>query len=342
MIAMKKRSGCSTIFLIFFTLFWTALVGVFNTVIISDIIRREQAQSYPSTRGTVIRSVIKETGSSDDTTYSPEIDFTYPVNGKTYSSNTYRYGQVGSSQRSHADSVVAQYVVGQQVVVYYNPADPTDAILDRDTQGMDLFLFLIMTPFNVFMLGLWGYHATLLKRKITKPPAGGVAIRQYQGRTHIRLPETAPIVVAGGTALGISFVSIFIVGFGFKANPSMATIQIVWACVIIPTAIVYFKLAYAIGSGDKDLVIDDTNGVLSLPQTFDRQEDVVVQLDDVSEVIVDKVVIQTSKGTGISYAAELVHAQGDKSIKSRLIEWYDEDRANQFADWLRDRLGLTK
>ena len=65
-------------------------------------------------------------------------------------------------------------------------------------------------------------------------------------------------------------------------------------------------------------------------------------LDDVSEVIVDRIVIQTSKGPNISYAAALVHAQGNKSIKSRLIKWYDEDRANQFADWLRDRLGLTK
>ena len=342
---MKNRYGCLVIFLIFFTLFWTAMVGIFDTIFISDFVRREQAQSFPSTKGTIMRSYIKETqGSrrSADPTYGPEIDFTFEVNGKTYSSDTYRYGDWGSSDRSLAESAVGRYVVGQQVVVYYNPNDPSDAILERDTQGMDLFSLLAITPFNLIMLGLWGFLATMLKRKISKLPAGGVLIKQYQGRTHIRLPESTPLATAGGTALGISFVSIFIVFFGFGANPSMLTIQIVWACVIIPSVIVYIKMKFDIGSGKKDLVIDDTNGILSLAQTLDRNEHVIVQLDDVTEVIMERVAIQTRKGTRFQFAAALVYTEGDKSIKSRLIEWYDEDRANQFADWLRDRLGLTK
>ncbi len=327
--------------MVFFALFWTCMVCVFDAFMIWDAMRREQAQSYPSTQGTIIRSHIEINHSTDGTTYGPEVDFSYEVEGKFYTSDTYRYGVWSSSDRSHAESVVDRYSNGKQVEVFYNPTDPSDAVLEHDNQGMDLSLALFMTPFNVVMLGFWAYYASLIKRKIIKSPAGGVPIRQHQGRTHIRLPLTTPIASAGYTAFGISFASIFVVGFGLGFNPSMGAIQIVWACVLIPTIFVYFNKKFAIGSGIKDLVIDDANEAILLPKTFGRKNNVIVSLSAVTDISVKEKVSTSSDGDSIQYSIALVHTKGDKSINSKLIEWYDENRANQFADWLRDRLGLT-
>ncbi|MCH8822385.1 MAG: DUF3592 domain-containing protein [Planctomycetes bacterium] len=338
---MKKTNSLFS-FLILFTLIWTGIVSIFDGFLIWGAVRREQAQSYPSTQGTITRSNIKESHDSDGSTYKAEIDFSYKVDGTFYGSDTYRYGVWSTSDHSHAQSVVNKYTTGKQVEVFYNASDPSDAILERDTQGQDLFFALFMTPFNVIMLGAWGFLASMLKRKITKPPAGGVPIQQRQGRTYLRLPRVTPLAAAGLAALGISFVSIFIVAFGLGMNPRMSTIQIVWACVLIPAVCMYFYKKFVVGSGAKDLVIDDVNGALSLPQTFGRKEDIIVSLQAVTDVSIDEIISRTKNGTSVQYEAAIVYNRDGKSIKAKLVSWGDEDRTTQFADWLRDRLGLTK
>lgn len=327
-----------------FTLIWTVVVSAFDGFLIWGAVHREQAQSYPSTQGIITRSHIEISDSDGTTVYGPEVDFSYEVNGKAYISDTYRYGVWSSSDRSRAESVVGKYTTGKKVEVFYNPSDPSNAILERDAQRIDYFLTLFMTPFNVVMLGAWAILASTIKRRITKPPAGGVPIQQRQGRTHIRFPRITPIAAAALTAFGISFVSIviIIIAFGMGANLSMKTIQIVWACVLIPAVGMYFFKNFVVGSGAKDLVIDDINGALSLPQTFGRKEDVVVSLEAVKKVVVDVGPLFGCVTTSCQYEVALVYAQEDKLITAKLVGWYDEDRANQFADWLRDRLGLTK
>jgi hypothetical protein len=331
-------------FLLVFTLFWTAIVSVFDVFLISGAVRQARAESYPTVEGEITRSEITEHYDSEDgTTYGADLAFTYDVGGVAYTSEKYRYGEMSSSDRSIAAGIVSAHRVGARVTVYYNPRKPDDAILQPGIAGQDLFLALFLTPFNIVMLALWFGVGGVVWRTFHKPPAGGVAIVNRGGRVFVRLPRISPLAAGAATALAISFVSIFVVGFGFGFDPSMPVIGAVWTVVLLGAGGVYFWRKLVVGSGAKDLVIDDGAGMLSLPQTFGRDTDVIVGLDAVTGVDVKQNEHRDSDGdTSYTYAPELVWTgDGGGEQRGRLADWNDEERAHAFAGWLRERLGRS-
>jgi hypothetical protein len=331
-------------FLIFFALFWTAIVSVFDGFLIIGAVRQTRAETYPTVKGEITRSVVSTHRDSEgDTTYGADLEFTYFVDGVTYTGDRYRYGEMSSSDRSLAAGVVGAHPVGATVTVHYHPDDPGDAVLQPGVGGQDLFLALFLTPFNVVMVGLWFGLLSAAWRRISKPPAGGVAIVRRGGRVFVRLPRISPLAAGAAAALAVSFVSIFVVGFGFGFDPSIPVIGVVWAAVVAVAAGMYFWRKLVVGSGAKDLVIDAEAGMLSLPQTFGRKTDVVVALNAVSGIDVERIVHHGSKGgTSYSYAPRILWKRDDGTAENdRLVEWWDEGRAGAFATWLRGQLGVA-
>jgi hypothetical protein len=329
-------------FLLMFTLFWSGIVSVFDGFLIYGAVRQARADSYPSVVGEITRSEITTHRDSEgDTTYGADIEFTYRVDGASYTSDRYRYGEMSSSDRSMASGVVNAHPVGANVAVYYNPGDPADAILRPGIEGQDLMLALFLTPFNVVMLALWTGLAGAARRRITRPPAGGAPIVRRGGRVFVRLPRISPVAAGAAAALGISFVAIFAVAFGFGFDPPVRVVTGVWMVVLAAAIGVYFWRKLVVGSGAKDLIIDTDAGMLSLPQTFGRKTDIVVALDAVSGIDVERIVHHGSKGsTSYSYAPRLNWNSDDGAVESgRLVEWWDADRAEELAGWLRGQLG---
>jgi hypothetical protein len=344
---MARPRGKSALgFFIFFMVFWCGITGVFDGFIARNIYRQSQAESYPATTGVVTSADISSHTSTDSdghtsTTYRAEISCRYEVEGRTFTSDTYRYGAMGTSDRSYAESVVQRYPVGAEVTVYYNPADQSDAVLEVGVSGMDMFLVLFLTPFNLVGLWLLGMVGGSVRRRITNPPAGGVPLVQRGMITHVRLPRIAPLTAAGLTALLISFVSIFIVAFATRMNPPMWVIWTAWGCVLIPAVIVYFWRTYIVGSGAKDLLIDEDARTLSLPQTFGRKTDILVAFDAVTDLDVEQIIHRSSKGgSSYTYAPRLAWKDDDGATRrEKLAEWHDGQRAEAFIAWLKDRLG---
>jgi len=97
--------------------------------------KRIASRQWPATVGAVVRSEVTEhTGGDvgDAPTYTAEVEYTYVVNGVQhtadriafgYDSFQWREGQAARKQRS--------YPVGARVNVYYNPLNPSDAVLER-------------------------------------------------------------------------------------------------------------------------------------------------------------------------------------------------------------------
>jgi hypothetical protein len=343
----KRSQGL--IFFLIFGLFWTAIVGVFDAFVGYNTCRQIRSESFPTVGGTILSSEISSYQSTDSdghttTQHKPEITFSYEVNSTTYTGSVYRFGAFSSSDRDYAEGVVAGYPEGAEVEVYYNPADPSEAVLEVGVDSMQMFLFLFLTPFNLIMLWLWGVNAGALRRMLAKPPAGGVPIVHRGAVTHVRLLRISPLTAGGATALAISFISIFIIAFGTGMDPPMWAIQTVWGVAIAAALVVYFWRTYLVGSGAKDLVIDDDAGMLSLPQTFGRKEDVIVAATAVDAVAVRTIAHHSSKGgTSYTYAPELTWRNREGQIRQdRLAEWHDESRAEAFADWLRNRLQTGK
>lgn len=339
---MARRGSSSAGFFIIFGLIWTGIVGTFDVIIIYGAVRQVQAESYVTTTGTVTRSeVVNERDSEGDLMYRAEIAYRYTVDSRSYSSERYRYGGfTSSSDSSQARRIVGEHPAGAEVAVYYNPQDHSDSVLVTGIQGQDLFMSLFLAPFNVIMLGIWLFLFGVLKRKITKPPAGGVKIIRRPNATYVRLPRVSPLVGAGITALVISFISIFVVAFGMGMDPSIPVIETIWGCVLVPAVGVYFWKMYRIGTGRKDLVIDHANNMLSLPETFGRKEDVAVAIEQVRAIEVEEIVHHGSKGgTSYTYAPTLKWTdESGKKQSDKLAEWQNKDRAEALVDWLSGKI----
>jgi hypothetical protein len=95
---------------------------------------RQSAQSWPATQGIVLSSSLKWRRDADgnDEQYS-EVIYRYEVNGVPYQSQIVRAGEQYMKVRVFGEdrAVVARYPVGARVTVYFNPANPADAALER-------------------------------------------------------------------------------------------------------------------------------------------------------------------------------------------------------------------
>ena len=94
---------------------------------------RTAALSWPSTTGKVVKSRVEVSSSGESTNVDPHVIYEYTVNGQVYRGDQIRAGdkfmrvQVGKA----AYETVDRYPEGATVTVFYNPAKPSEAALER-------------------------------------------------------------------------------------------------------------------------------------------------------------------------------------------------------------------
>jgi hypothetical protein len=133
-----------TVGIIVFVLF------ILNAVFLSIIffMRRRMAivSQWPATMGNVIMSTIERRSSDDGYTNYPVVQYSYQVGGQTYQSNKLAPGpEVGGTG---AGKVIAKYPAGAHVMVFYNPQNPSEAVLERKAPAQWL-MWLILVIFDV-------------------------------------------------------------------------------------------------------------------------------------------------------------------------------------------------
>jgi hypothetical protein len=82
-------------------------------------------------------------------TASAKVVYTYFIAGHDHTSDRVLFGDYGSSDTSHADSIVSQYSPGQAVTVYFDPLDYSQAVLQRGVQTSCYVLPLFGVAFLV-------------------------------------------------------------------------------------------------------------------------------------------------------------------------------------------------
>lgn len=112
-----------------------------------------QAASWPSTLGMVTSSRIEMRSSSEGgSTPYPMVNYSYQVSGQPYQGNKVMPGpDVGGSG---ARKVVERYPAGAQVMVYYNPEKPSEALLERSSPGFIKLFWIILIVLDIFLCGL--------------------------------------------------------------------------------------------------------------------------------------------------------------------------------------------
>lgn len=120
---------------------------------IQPLVEVVRSQSWGEVPCRILSSEVESHSSSDGTTYSVEISFTYEWLGQTYTSDRYSISTASSSGRKGKLEIVRQYPPGGQSLCYVNPSRPAQAVLKRTAGGMPLFVI----PFSSIFVLVGGF-----------------------------------------------------------------------------------------------------------------------------------------------------------------------------------------
>lgn len=132
--------------------FFLVLNVIFLGIIFFMRRRMAAVSQWPSTLGTVNASYLERRSSSSDSgsTNYPVVQYSYQVGGQAYQGTKLAPGpEVGGTG---AGKVVARYPAGAQVMVFYNPQNPSDAVLETKAPAQWI-MWLILIIFDVALCG---------------------------------------------------------------------------------------------------------------------------------------------------------------------------------------------
>jgi hypothetical protein len=110
--------------------------------------KADASQGWPSTNGLVTEARVSHSTSTDadgeaQDSYSPQVRYHYSIAGQEYEGSKISFGmQQSFSSRSKAEQALTSFPQGSQVALYYNPANPSEAVLERKAGGSTLSLVL--------------------------------------------------------------------------------------------------------------------------------------------------------------------------------------------------------
>jgi len=139
-----------------------AFVGLFGIVLVAvglyGVYQCLRVLSFVKTRGVVVSSCVgKERDDGDEAMYYPNIRFRHDVDGKTYDTGRYEIARITSSDKKAHVRIVRQYPIGRRITVWYDPTNPSTAVISRAFR----LSFIALILGGVAVLGL----ALLLHRE---------------------------------------------------------------------------------------------------------------------------------------------------------------------------------
>src|SRR4029453_3300402 len=175
--SISKRSasgrGCATVFV-------TAFLGIFvvaGTAIgyfmsFRPLSLAYQARSWTTPEWEVISSRVVH----NDDTSRPDIRYRYYVADRPYVSDRYNFIP-GSTNDSTVGATVERYAPGTRFQCYVDPADPTQAVINREPTfwyylGLIFFAGFAGIPLLVGAFVLRGFSTARAAREMANAPAG--------------------------------------------------------------------------------------------------------------------------------------------------------------------------
>lgn len=319
---------------------WSAGTLAFDGMLLHGIYRQWKATGFPATVGTVAHSEVVVDHDDDGTSYRVDVRYTYSVDRRQYEGDTYRYGMTSFGE-NEAYQIVESLAAGREVDVYYNPQDPADSVLRPGIEGADLFLALFLMPFNVIMLGAWAVAVRHFFPPEPDRPAGGARIVRRGFRQYVCTSAFRPVVVAVAVLLGTSFVSIFVVAFGFGPNPAVPAIVTVWGTVVSLTLFSYVWCRVRVGAGRTHLILDELARTVTLPasKTDQRGVPLMIRYPDVESVGVrEKPPTHSGRAVSRRYEIVLGYRGGNGQQQVKIAEKSNRAEAEGLAAWIEEQI----
>ncbi len=104
--------------------------------IIRDKQKAQASLSWPSVEGKIMEQRVSRSEVHDEDgvhiSYTPEVVFEYTVEGLSFQGQRIAFGSEPSfSSHRKAEAFLAAYPEDRAIMVYYNPEDPSDAVLSQ-------------------------------------------------------------------------------------------------------------------------------------------------------------------------------------------------------------------
>lgn len=111
----------------------------------------------------ILESRIEESASGikdekDETySYTPIITYSYQVMGQSYQGNLISFGSgnVSYTYDTKPKKIIGRHPVGSPATVYYNPADPSQSVLERNFNWSNMALWGAAGLAGVFTIFYW-------------------------------------------------------------------------------------------------------------------------------------------------------------------------------------------
>lgn len=160
-------------------------------VVLRNGARVRASRNWDSTTGRVLYSGIgsrRSTGSSGSTstTYYPQVAYEYEVRGQRYQSQRLSFGTVGYGSHRTAETKAAQYIVGAPVEVFFDPANPDQAVLERRSGTNKALVFAVALIVVILV-------ATVALTSSFLGPVGGMFSNLFNPNAPAETSADAPI-----------------------------------------------------------------------------------------------------------------------------------------------------
>jgi len=130
-ISSKKNTQPTGCLIPFFSVF--AIIGAssFIATFVLPMRNALRAQSWTPTTCVIQTSAVASRGTGEDLRYFPDVLYAYSFQGQNYSSNQWATFKVSRYNTSEVQNLINGFPVGAQRQCFVDPANPSQAVLDR-------------------------------------------------------------------------------------------------------------------------------------------------------------------------------------------------------------------
>lgn len=146
-------------------------IGLFVLAMVS-LHRARNSAFWRYTNGRILSAKIEQSernssSQGKETRYTPKISYTYSVNDQEYISGRIKIMTDYSSASINAvREIIQKYRPGSEVIVYYNPAKPKRAVLEKGV-SKDIYILLAFSVIillgTLFLADHLGYFHIIIK-----------------------------------------------------------------------------------------------------------------------------------------------------------------------------------
>ena len=282
--AQAKQSRTGAGFLLVFGLFWCTLVGIFDFLTLRSFIPQVASTWFSAAPARIIKSEVTHNRGSKGSTHGVAFEYSYTVNGATYTSHHFGFDKMSSSDSGWAYRAVADFPAGSERICYYDPRDPSRAVLSKGIRGSDITILMFLTPFNIVAIALLCYPIFLWYERGRPDLIPPRVVDRFQGREAYAMNSFSPIATFLTAFFASSFLGIFVVAFPFGFHPSIPQVGTVWGTALAISVAAATLTRQRIKAGKYDLIIDRGAQTATIPAMHKRSSRELIPLAQIKNI----------------------------------------------------------